>query len=126
METNQPIGPIIDIAHFERMTMGDEALMSEILSLFRQQVEMWTKLLDPNNSTPDWMVGAHTIKGSARSIGAWNLGEICGAAEEAAKSMPLSKDQKLIWREQIIQAMDEVLTEVANIEHKLAISSLRS
>lgn len=126
MENEHTNGPIIDIAHFERMTMNDKSLMSEILSLFREQVEMWTKLLDPNNSTPDFMVGAHTIKGSARGIGAWELGEICNAAEEAAKSMPLSKDQKYIWREQILQAMDKVLIEVANIEHKLAIDSLKS
>ncbi len=126
MENKLESGPIIDIAHFERMTMGDRSLMSEILSLFREQVDMWTKLLDPNVSTPDFMVGAHTIKGSARGIGAWNLGEICNAAEEAAKSMPLSKDQKYIWREQILQELDKVIIEVANIEHKLAIESLKS
>lgn len=126
MENKLENGPIIDIAHFERMTMGDRSLMSEILSLFREQVDMWTKLLDPNVSTPDFMVGAHTIKGSARGIGAWNLGEICNAAEEAAKSMPLSKDQKYIWREQILQELDKVIIEVANIEHKLAIESLKS
>ena len=117
---------IIDIAHLDEMTMGDSSLKSEVLGLFRQQAEIWVKLLEPETETPNWMVGAHTIKGSARSIGAWGLADICGGAEEAAKSGVLSKDEKFMWREQIIQALDEVIYEIANLEHKIAMDSLKS
>jgi Hpt domain len=117
---------IIDETHLDEMTFGDVALKSEIIGMFREQTQMWQRLLDVTSPTPDWMVGAHTIKGSARSIGAWVLGEICDGAEEAAKLGSLSKDEKYIWREQIIQAMDDVLIELANIEHKIALNSLKS
>ncbi len=116
----------IDMAHFDRMTMGDSGLQVEVLGLFREQGEIWRKLLDPANSTPDFMVGAHTIKGSARGIGAWELAEICGRAEEAARGGNLSRDEKHIWREQIISSLEEVTDEIAHIEHKIAINSLKS
>lgn len=116
----------IDFAHFERMTMGDSSLQSEVLGLFREQGEIWRKLLDPSNPTPDFMVGAHTIKGSARSIGAWELADICGAAEEAARRSNLSRDEKYIWREQILNALEAVFDEIAQLEHRLALNSLKS
>ncbi len=126
MENSENKKSIIDIAHLNEMTMDDVALKSEVLGLFRQQAEVWTKLLEPENETPNWMVGAHTIKGSARSIGAWGLADICGGAEEAAKSGILSKDEKFMWREQILQALDEAIGEIAIIEHKIAMDSLKS
>ncbi len=116
----------IDMAHFDRMTMGDSSLQAEVLGLFREQGDIWKRLLDPSNSTPDFMVGAHTIKGSARGIGAWELAEICGAAEEAARGINLSRDEKHIWREQIIGSLDEVFDEIAYLEHKIAMDSLKS
>lgn len=129
MMTNSAIhedGPKVDLAHLRRMTMDDPALMSEVLTLFREQGDVWKKLLDPEITTPDWMVGAHTIKGSARGIGAWELGEICNQAEEAAMTRPLTRDEKYIYREQILHALDDALQEVARIEHKIAIDSLRA
>lgn len=126
MENYSQSNEIIDMAHFDEMTMGDNALKSEVLGLFRQQAEVWAKLLEPQNETPNWMVGAHTIKGSARSIGAWALADICDGAEVAAKTGPLSRDEKLMWREQILQSLDNVLDAIARIEHKLAMQSLKS
>lgn len=118
--------PKVDIAHLERMTGGDEALMSEVLGLFREQGTVWQRLLSPDNETGDWLIGAHTIKGSARSIGAWELGEICSRAEVAALEKPLSRDEKYIWREQIISAFDEAIIEIAALEHKLLMKTLQS
>lgn len=114
----------IDLGHLRRMTGDDEALMLEVLGLFREQGELWQKLLNPDNETKDWMVGAHTIKGSARGIGAWELGEICSKAEEAALKSPLSRDEKYIWREQILTEFDAAVYEVAHIEHKLLMNTI--
>lgn len=124
IESEDP--PKIDIAHLRRMAGDDESLMLEVLGLFREQGEVWQRLLDPDNETKDWMVGAHTIKGSARGIGAWELGEICAKAEEAATNSQLSRDEKYIWREQIIGAFDAAIYEVAHIEHKLLLRTLSS
>lgn len=119
-------GSKIDLAHLNRMAGGDKDLMIEVLSLFREQSEMWKKLLDSSQPTNDWLIGAHTIKGSARGIGAWELGEICSKAEEAALSHTLTKDEKYIWREQIIQCLEDAMIEIADIEHKIKMDSLKS
>jgi HPt (histidine-containing phosphotransfer) domain-containing protein len=118
-------GPVIDVAHLQRMACDDKNLMIEVLGIFRQQADMWEKLLSPDTPTPDFMVAAHTIKGSAKSIGAWELGEICGRAEEEARTRQLSRDEKFMWREQILQTLGVTTAEVAQVEHKLNMELLK-
>ena len=128
MENSRPLheqGPIVDQAHLNRMTGGDEALTTEVLGLFREQCDLWMRLLEPTTATLDWGNAAHTIKGSARGIGAWQLGEVCGGAEEAARDGQLTRDQKRAWRESISNELDTVLAEIARMEHKALMKSLR-
>lgn len=129
MEHAKPIheqGPIVDQAHLDRMTGGDAALAAEVLGLFREQCDLWMRLLEPTTETLDWGNAAHTIKGSARGIGAWMLGEICGEAEEAARDGELTRDQKRAWREAISNELSGVLTEIARLEHKSLLATLRA
>lgn len=119
-------GPVIDRAHLDRMTSGDRDLQVEVLGLVREQASMWVRLLDPSHETADWLVAAHTIKGSARGIGAWELARICEAAEEAAKGAALSRDMRRLWSAQIETALDAVMQDIARIEHAIAIASLRA
>jgi hypothetical protein len=128
MENSRPLheqGPIVDQAHLNRMTGGDAGLASEVLGLFREQWDLWVRLLDPTTDTLDWGNAAHTIKGSARGIGAWQLGEICGKAEEEARAGDLTRDQKRVWLDAISNEMDGVIGEIARIEHKSMMASLR-
>ncbi len=128
MESDIPLylqGPVVDKAHLERMTGGDRELALEVLGLFREQIELWSKLLQPSTDTEDWGNAAHTVKGSARGIGAWQLGELCGQAEEASKSRPLSRDEKRAFYESITTEMQAVIGEIAVIEHQYALASLR-
>jgi HPt (histidine-containing phosphotransfer) domain-containing protein len=119
-------GPIIDRPHLDRMTGGDSSLAIEVLGLFREQAEIWLRLLEPTTDTTDWAVAAHTVKGSARGIGAWGLGELCGQAEEVSRMPEFTRDQKRVWREDIANELDLVLAEIARIEHQVALASLRS
>jgi HPt (histidine-containing phosphotransfer) domain-containing protein len=128
MDSSTPLhlqGPGVDKAHLERMTGGDQELALEVLGLFREQIELWSKLLAPSTDTQDWGNAAHTVKGSARGIGAWHLGELCGQAEEASKSRPLSRDEKRAFYEAITNEMQSVIGEIAVIEHHYALASLR-
>ena len=128
MENARPLheqGPIVDQAHLNRMTGGDSALATEVLGLFREQCDLWMRLLEPTTDTLDWGNAAHTIKGSARGIGAWQLGEVCGQAEEAARDGDLTRDQKRAWREAISDELNSVLGEIAWMEHKALMISLR-
>jgi HPt (histidine-containing phosphotransfer) domain-containing protein len=69
-------GPI-DFEHLQRMTLGDAGLEQEVLAMFAAQS---AKLMSALAAVPtDAGALAHTLKGSARAIGA------LGVAEAAAR-----------------------------------------
>jgi HPt (histidine-containing phosphotransfer) domain-containing protein len=74
----------IDLSHLARYTGGERALNGEILRLFDNQLrEMVAKLktvLDARDSR-GWREITHTIKGAARGVGAFPVGEAAAAAE---------------------------------------------
>jgi HPt (histidine-containing phosphotransfer) domain-containing protein len=74
---------MLDQSHFSMMTGGDGALQSEVAGLFRGQAEAWRAALT-EDAPGEWREAAHRLKGSARGIGFWALGEACEAAEQAA------------------------------------------
>ena len=74
----------IDLVHLARQTLGDVELEREVLSLFVVQSQVYLLRLQAAESLDDWKRAAHTIKGSARGIGAWPLAE----AAEAAEALP--------------------------------------
>jgi HPt (histidine-containing phosphotransfer) domain-containing protein len=71
-------GPI-DIAHLRRMTLGDAALEREVLSMFSAQASRLVKALAA--LPPDASALAHTLKGSARAVGAFALGDAAANLE---------------------------------------------
>jgi HPt (histidine-containing phosphotransfer) domain-containing protein len=71
-------GPI-DFEHLARMTLGDSALECEVLSMF---VAQSAKLLDQLAALPPEAGNiAHTLKGSARAIGAFAVAEAASRLE---------------------------------------------
>lgn len=73
---------ILDRDHLARYTQGDFGLEQEVLKLFIDQVPETLALLRGSRDSDDWLRAAHTIKGSARAVGAWRLAD---AAERAEK-----------------------------------------
>src|ERR1700742_5016301 len=74
----------IDLDHLARYTGGEKALNSEILRLFDSQVTDMVGQLDGLIALRDakrWREIAHTIKGAARGVGAFEMGEAAAAAE---------------------------------------------
>lgn len=63
----------IDRKHLARYTLGDEALEEEILGLFLEQLPKTIATLRSAQTDKDWTCAAHTLKGSARCVGAWRL-----------------------------------------------------
>ena len=62
---------LIDREHLDRQTMGDKELAREVLGMFLEQMRL--RLDSLAIDAPDLKEQAHSIKGSARSIGAWDL-----------------------------------------------------
>jgi HPt (histidine-containing phosphotransfer) domain-containing protein len=76
-------GPI-DIAHLARMTLGDAGLEREVLAMFSAQV---VGLIGRLKALPtDTTELAHTLKGSARAIGAFRVADAAEALETAMRS----------------------------------------
>jgi HPt (histidine-containing phosphotransfer) domain-containing protein len=73
--------PIIDHDHLARYTLGDRALEREVLGLFVDQIPQTLEALDAAESDADRVRAAHTLKGSARAVGAFRLADIAERLE---------------------------------------------
>lgn len=71
----------IDWAHLSRYTMNDRALEQEVLGLFAMEAPRYLAQLQSATSHKAWIEAAHTLKGSARAVGAWAIAECAQAAE---------------------------------------------
>lgn len=71
-------GPI-DFEHLQRMTLGDAGLEQEVLAMFLVQSARLVATLAAMPS--DAAALAHTLKGSARAIGAFAVAEAAGRLE---------------------------------------------
>jgi HPt (histidine-containing phosphotransfer) domain-containing protein len=71
----------VDLVHLARHTFGDSDLEREVLQLFMTQSRIYLNRLKEARDVEQWRRAAHTIKGSARGIGAWAVAEKAQAAE---------------------------------------------
>jgi HPt (histidine-containing phosphotransfer) domain-containing protein len=76
-------GPI-DFAHLRRMTLGDAALEREVLGMFSAQAQRLVKALAALPA--DAPALAHTLKGSARAVGAFTVGDAAAHLETLIRS----------------------------------------
>ena len=60
----------IDFDHLNKYVGGDVALTREIFGLFVHQTEMWGQGLDPAADDEVWESVTHSLKGSAKAVGA--------------------------------------------------------
>ena len=73
-------GPI-DLAHLQRMTLGDAHLEQEVLAMFAAQaVGLMDELASLPGNVPEL---AHKLKGSAQAIGAFRVAEAAEWLETA-------------------------------------------
>jgi HPt (histidine-containing phosphotransfer) domain-containing protein len=102
-------GPI-DIAHLQRMTLGDASLEREVLAMFSAQAAGLLRSLAALPSDAPTLV--HTLKGSARAIGAFAVADAASALEVLIRS---GGDRTAAWAElddavtQARAAIDEIL-----------------
>jgi HPt (histidine-containing phosphotransfer) domain-containing protein len=74
---------VLDLAHLARMTLGDRAVEQEVLRLFAGQATTTAQRLCADSASAAASC-AHTLKGSARGIGAWRLALAAERVERAA------------------------------------------
>jgi HPt (histidine-containing phosphotransfer) domain-containing protein len=101
--------PIV-LEHLARMTLGERSLEHDVLQLFDRQAAMLTARMKVGTA-PMVAALAHTLKGSARGIGAWNVANSAEAVETAA-SVPN--------QEQFERALDRLAMAVAEAKTVIA------
>ena len=109
----------VDFGHLERFAAGDQAVIAEVLALFREQAEMWMRLLDP--VAEGWKDAAHSLKGSALGVGAFALADECEAAEQAT-----ALAEKRLLAESMRDAVQAALADIAAYSHEQALRSLKA
>jgi hypothetical protein len=104
----------VNFRYLEDYTAGDPVVIDEVLAIFREQAQLWSALLAPDNE--GWRDAVHTIKGAARGVGAFELGDACESAERGGpEGMTAVRD-----------ALDRALADVAAYAHERALQSLKT
>jgi HPt (histidine-containing phosphotransfer) domain-containing protein len=73
----------IDLVHLSHMTLGDRSLERDVLILFERQISLLIDRIE-TGTAPVAAAAAHTLKGSAKGIGAFALARAAGEVEDAA------------------------------------------
>ena len=117
--------PEIDFNHLNQYVAGDADLTREIFGMFQHQVEMWLRMLKVDADDDTWATTSHSIKGSARAVGAMELGLLCERAETliGAGRRPGSREVAL---QNIEFRVSKVITEIQRWEHRDKLNSMRS
>ena len=75
----------IDLVHLARQTLGDRSLEQEVLRLFLTQMDVYMDRVENAKNYEERFAASHTIKGSARNIGAWGVADVAAHLESAAE-----------------------------------------
>lgn len=85
-----PVERPIDLEHLSRMTLGERELEREVLTLFDRQAGML--IVKMRDAAPAIVSAyAHTLKGSARGVGAWSVARAAETVETAANDKDRGK-----------------------------------
>jgi chemotaxis protein histidine kinase CheA len=106
------ISGAVDFGYLEGFAAGDSEVVDEVLALFREQAALWTPMLDPTH--PGWRDAVHTVKGAARGVGAFALGDVCERAEAGQEGL-----------EGVKTALDAALLDIAAYAHEQMLKSLK-
>jgi HPt (histidine-containing phosphotransfer) domain-containing protein len=110
---------VFDVSHLGRMTLGDRRLEREVLELFLRQTAIMLDRI-AGAEPPLAAAAAHTLKGSARGIGAWRVARAAELLEHAAAGDGESDGMNDVPRD-----LDEAIAELkaASLEAGSAIAN---
>lgn len=93
----------IDLVHLARMTLGERSLEREVLQLFdRQAATLVERMAQAEVAVAATL--AHTLKGSAKGIGAWRVARASQGLEQAIGSGAPSREAAF---EELAEAVHE-------------------
>jgi HPt (histidine-containing phosphotransfer) domain-containing protein len=106
-DTERPI----DLVHLARMTLGDRSLEREVLQLFVRQASVLLGRMKA--AEPNAIAGlAHTLKGSARGLGAWRVACAAETVELAPDMAPDALAAALADLRATVEEAETVITDL--------------
>ncbi len=94
---------VLNFEHLAQYTCGDDNLEQSLLVLFKEQAILQFDTIVSSNSQDNWKIAVHTLKGSARSIGAGQVAELTTELEQAG--FGYDNQRKKALTEQLRQAV---------------------
>lgn len=115
----------IDFDHLNQYVGGDLDLTREVFGMFQHQVDMWARMLTVDADDEIWASTAHSLKGTARAVGAMALGDLCERAEEL-----IGDGRRPGGREVAVQNIEfrisKVTAEIQRWEYQYKLNAMRS
>lgn len=104
----------VDHDHLARYTLGNRALELEVLKLFAGQAPVYLTHLRTARSDKDWRDAAHTLKGSARAVGAMFVARLA----EQAEALRMTSDAAAMTTmlDSLADAIDEARAHIALLD----------
>ncbi len=87
---------IFDQEHLHQYTGGDPALERELVNLFLSHFVPVRTQLDAARSAQEWKFAAHSIKGSARSMGAPQIAALADRLDSLEFEVPKASKARLL------------------------------
>lgn len=109
-----------DLAHLERYVCGDDALRNEILTIFEEQAALWMARFAVDSEDEAWHDAAHSLKGAARGVGAWEIGDLCEAAEKLVAGIPEKVAKRQAALDRLTILVDEAVSEARRLRSRAA------
>ncbi len=115
----------IDFDHIHRYVGDDPALISEVLGLFKNQIDMWSPNFDVSMPDESWGMMMHSLKGTAHAIGAVKLAAYCEEAEALVGDGRRS-GSRTVKLEKIESAIAQIMIEIQRWEYRQTIKQMKS
>jgi len=118
-------GAEIDFDHLKRYVGDDVDLTAEVFGLFKNQVDLWASSINPEIDDDTWYMMAHSLKGTAKAIGAVNFGDICEKAEGLIGDGNRPGARHVI-AEKMETAISQIMIEIQRWEYSQTIKKMKS
>jgi HPt (histidine-containing phosphotransfer) domain-containing protein len=103
----------IDRGQLARYTFGNCALEIEVLQLFAEQAPHYLEELRAATTEKSWRDAAHTLKGSARAVGAFRVADLAESAEALRGNVDATVRTRAVAA--LEEALDEARSHIATL-----------
>ena len=115
----------IDFEHLRRYVGDDASLTAEVFGLFKNQVDLWSPQLQADLDDSSWEMMTHSLKGTARAIGAMQLAQICESAESLTGDGK-RPGSRAVAIEKMEIAISQIMIEIGRWEYRQTIIQMKS